>query len=158
MIGTKFTPESFVPSLRDAHLRALQPDWLTKILNAHRRVAIAGGPRCGKTTLTRTVTDRTRMHGDDYVDRGWSEASERLAADVNGLQFPFIVEGVQVPRALRKGMRVDCVIWLSIPHVPLTKQQEAMAKGCGTVMREWLGDRQMTTVEGAPGVSFIEVT
>jgi hypothetical protein len=142
--------------------------WLGRMLEKYPRVAIAGGPKVGKTTAVLKLASTavpasmklatTRYFaGDDLIALGWSEASEALAEQVNKHTGPLVVEGVQVPRALRKGMRVDCVIWLSHPHVALTKQQEAMAKGCGTVMREWLGDREMIPIEGVPGASYIEV-
>jgi hypothetical protein len=135
---------------------AQPPQWLWELEQKHKRIAIAGAPRCGKTTLANLLR-RPIVHGDDFMQHGWSESSQILADIVNSGGPVLVVEGVQVPRALRKGMRVDCVIWLSHPHVPLTKQQEAMAKGCGTVMREWLGDREMTPIEGVPGASYIEV-
>jgi hypothetical protein len=140
--------------------RSVAPPWFHALMQKHKRIAIAGGPKCGKTTLAATIdVGFMAIHGDDSIKLGWSESSQMLADYVNsqGEFWPLVVEGVQVPRALRKGMRVDCVIWLSHPHEALTKQQEAMAKGCGTVMREWLGDREMIPIEGVPGASYIEV-
>jgi hypothetical protein len=137
-------------------LREHCPHWFAALLERYDRIAIAGGPKVGKSTLAK-MSGRPVVHGDDFIQYGWSESSQILADIVNSGGPSLILEGVQVPRALRKGMRVDCVIWLSHPHVALTKQQEAMAKGCGTVMREWLGDREMIPIEGVPGASYIEV-
>lgn len=112
-------------------------------LAAHPRVAIAGGPRTGKTTLAaaaqsaRKCLDDRVFHGDDLIRLGWSAASETLAYDVNQLDGPLIVEGVQVPRALRKGMSIDGVIWMRTPWGEQTREQAAMAKGCETVFNEW---------------------
>ena len=132
--------------------------WFQDILQNHGRVAIAGGPKTGKTTLTIGVTDRLVHHGDDWIYLGWSESSEHIAVAVNNNNYPVVVEGVQVPRALRKGMRVNCVIWLSIPHMALTENQQAMTNGCGTVMREWLGGREMTPIDGVPGAALLVLT
>jgi adenylate kinase family enzyme len=104
------------------------------------RIAIAGGPRCGKTTLAAKLGDA--RHTDDVMSLGWSEASAEVAAwfDAAG---PWIIEGVAVPRALRKwlashpeGKPVDVVYWLGEPFVDLTKGQSAMDKGCSKVWRE----------------------
>lgn len=103
------------------------------------RLAITGPPSCGKTTLTLKLDDGKRavFHNDDFKHLDWSEASERIAKEINACDKPLIVEGVTVPRALRKGMKVDAVIWLSKPHIPQKPGQVAMGKGCKTVMNEW---------------------
>lgn len=107
------------------------------VATAHDRIAIVGGPRSGKTTLSNTIRDRPVYHGDDYAHLGWSEASEYLAVVVNEAPGPLVVEGVSVPRALRKGMRVDAVVVLEGSHVELTPGQASMAKGVWTVFAEW---------------------
>jgi dephospho-CoA kinase len=107
------------------------------LLARYPRLAITGGPKTGKTTLSNTANDRRVVHGDDRIDLGWSESSLAMARDVNEWPGPIVIEGVQVPRALRKGMRVDAVLWLSTPRVPLTSAQAAMAKGVQTVFDEW---------------------
>ena len=114
-------------------------DWFLDTLRQYpaARIAIAGGPRTGKTTLSARVTDRPVYHGDDHIALGWSQASEALAAQVNASVGPLLVEGVQVPRALRKGMAVDVVIWLERPYVAQTPEQSIMGKGCRTVFDEW---------------------
>ncbi len=110
---------------------------LPALLARYQRIAITGAPKAGKTTLVQQVTDRPVVHGDDHMGEGWSGSSERLAAVVNAIVGPVVVEGVQVPRALRKGMRVDCVVWLEGAHQPLSGQQNGMAKGVRTVLNEW---------------------
>ena len=121
------------------------------------RIAITGGPLTGKTTLAgelqmRPPDDgecRPRIrHTDHLVPLGWSEASAAAALwfDEPG---PWIIEGVAVPRALRKwrdahpGQRppVDRVIYLSEPHQVCMRGQSSMAKGVESVFRElepWL--------------------
>ncbi len=108
-----------------------------EILKKYPRVAIAGGPKAGKTTLSETVTDRPVIHSDSYMKLEWSEGSRQMAEDVNAISGPVVVEGVSVPRSLRKHMQVDVVVWLRGAHEPLSKGQAAMAKAVRTVLDEW---------------------
>lgn len=125
-------------------------DWFEAVLASHKRIAIAGGPRTGKTTLSQRVTDRPVFHGDDHIALGWSESSLAMARDVESRPGPLVVEGVQVPRALRKGMTVDVVIWLERPYTPQTPDQAIMAKGCRTVFDEWRASNPTVPVVYAP--------
>lgn len=104
------------------------------------RRAIAGVPRAGKTTLARTLG--AVRSTDDVMGLGWSGASDEVAAwlDEPG---PLVVEGMAVPRALRKWLRahpegrpVDEVVWLGTPREELTPGQRRMGAGADTVMRE----------------------
>ncbi len=111
------------------------------------RILIAGGPRVGKSTLARQLgAERGCLvrSTDELLGLGWSEAS--LAAsrwfDEPG---PWIVEGVAIPRALRKwfaahpeGRPCDLLLWSESPRVALTTGQRSMATGCATVLREVL--------------------
>ena len=109
------------------------------------RICVAGGPRVGKTTYAETQP-APRLHTDDlngtFGANGWSAESEAVARwfDAGG---PWVVEGVTVPRALRKwlaahpaGKPCDVVVWLDRPDVVRTKGQAAMAKAGHTVMSE----------------------
>lgn len=111
-------------------------DWFDEVLNTYARIAIAGGPKTGKTTLSKRVEDRPVYHTDDYRHMEWSEASFFVCELINQKRGPLIVEGVRVPHALRKGMIVDCVIWLDQPLEKLTERQRGMRNGCITVMDE----------------------
>lgn len=117
-------------------------DWFDGALNTYARVAVTGGPKAGKTTLCERVRDRRVLHGDDYMHLGWSESSEALAKAVNELAGPLVVEGVQVPRALRKGMRVDVVIWLDETFGGYVRGHATMREGCMTVLRQWRAANQ----------------
>ncbi len=120
---------------------------LRALLEDYPRVAIAGGPKAGKTTLTAALElGRRVLETDAVMALGWSESSQNIADEANKHEGPLIVEGVAVPRALRKGMRVDCVVWLDKPHVPLKAGQAAMAKGCKTVLNEWRAANPDVTV------------
>ena len=101
-------------------------------------MAIAGGPRTGKTTLSLEAADRPVFHTDETKDRPWGDQPaiwmERL-----GTEPRFVVEGVQVARCLRKGLQVDAIVYLTVPHRALTPGQEAMHKGVGSVFSDYLG-------------------
>src|SRR5262245_4436614 len=44
----------------------LPRSWFDDVLGKYSRVAIVGGPRTGKTTLSATVSDRPVIHTDDF--------------------------------------------------------------------------------------------
>ena len=111
------------------------------------RVAIAGGPCCGKSTLAERMRGRVDapevQHTDDLVDvLQWSEASAEVATWFTA-DGPFIVEGVAVSRALRKwlaanptGKPCDVLYHLTNPFLARTPGQKTMAKGEDTVWDE----------------------
>lgn len=119
------------------------------------RICITGGPLTGKTTLAGALVAEMPVssgvqirHTDDLIPLGWSEASAAAALwfDAPG---PWIVEGVAVPRALRKWRKahpderppVDRLIYLTEPYQVCMAGQSSMARGIETVMREiapWL--------------------
>jgi hypothetical protein len=101
------------------------------------RVAIAGGPRTGKTTLSQRVTGRTVLHTDDLIGKfEWSQLSEEIVRQCASLGG-FAVEGVRVAHALRKGLEVDAVVWLETAKERLTPGQASMTRAVRTVFFEW---------------------
>ncbi len=126
------------------------------MLKRYKRIAIAGAPRCGKTTLALTVKDRAVLSTDSYMNVAWEQVPEMVNDAVSRLPS-FVLEGVMVGRCLRKGLKVDAVIYLDRPHVPLTKGQETMRKGCRKIYNDWLAtlERDADVIEvpqayGAP--------
>ncbi len=112
------------------------------------RILIAGGPRTGKTTLSRLlalVMGVDPRHTDNLIELGWSESSAK-AAEWMLEPGPWVIEGVAVPRAIRKalaadgGCPADLVIWPGVIFEPTNKGQDAMAKGCRTVFDEVRGE------------------
>jgi hypothetical protein len=103
--------------------------------------------RCGPDGLARSGTPGVVLHTDDLIGKlDWSSASAQVATwfDAPG---SWIIEGVAIPRALRKWLathpscapnRTPCdeIRWLGTPRVPLTSGQAAMAKACETVWDE----------------------
>ena len=68
------------------------------------KVAITGGPKTGKTTLSAEY-EHVR-HTDDLIHLGWSEASTAISLWFDDHEVQTI-EGVAVPRALRKWLRAN---------------------------------------------------
>lgn len=110
------------------------------------RILITAGPKCGKTTFAEELSnggDPPVLHGDDLIGKKeWSEASEEISRwfDHEG---DFIIEGVQVARALRKwfarnpvGIPADAIYHSDTPFVELNKGQAAMLKDHETVWNE----------------------
>jgi broad-specificity NMP kinase len=118
------------------------------------RICITGGPRTGKTTLAESTSSRALVHCDRYIDdpqfttlpkdEQWSAISAHVASII-AAPGPYVIEGVQVARALRKALAArpdakpcDRLIILNTPHVDLTAGQASMAKGVRTVLEEIL--------------------
>lgn len=118
------------------------------------RIVVAGGPRTGKSTLAVRLSERhgldyrpadsliKQLADEHYPERErWSEASRRVS---HWFDDPgkWIIEGVAVPRALRKWLArseslLDAVVvWIPNPIQVRNEGQERMAKGCQTVWRE----------------------
>lgn len=112
-------------------------DWFDAALRTHKRIAVTGGHGTGKTTLCERVHDRQVIHTDDFMHLEWSACSEKVRDVVNALSGPIVVEGVRVPHALRKGMLVDCVIWLDSPYKFWGKGHTAQKDGMWKVLGEW---------------------
>ena len=121
---------------------------------AYMRIAITGGPRTGKTTMAAEWPAHRIRHTDDLIgSHDWSEASAEAATWFDSAES-FVIEGVAVPRALRKwlaanpeGKPCDRVYWLTKAHTPLTAGQATMAKGCIKVWLEVLPGLRLRGVE-----------
>lgn len=138
------------------------------------RLGIIGGPGCGKSTLARAEAKRLgvspilctdtlaqslgtgRIVSQDGVlfapaqfDKDWSGLSRFVADNWLTKPGPWIIEGVALPRALRKWRErypheappVDRVIWCTEPLMDLSDGQHAMLSGHDTIanglLEEW---------------------
>lgn len=113
------------------------PPWFADVLRCYPRVAVAGGPRTGKTTLVSAVADRPILHTDDLMSFPWEQVPHLVIQRATKAGRSFVVEGVQVPRALRKGLAVDAVVWLGAPRTDLTPGQHVMSRAVHTVFEDW---------------------
>lgn len=126
------------------------------------RLCITGGPKTGKTTLALKLANPGAegpldpslpsqiplIHGDDYLSLGWSESTDHLAVLLQ-MSEPWIMEGVQIPRAIRKALKNDpdtkpcdkLILLVTRRDGEHPKQgQESMRKGIQTVLAEILPD------------------
>lgn len=117
------------------------------------RIAIIGWPGTGKTTLANEMGGGRST--DDLIHLGWSEASEAASYwfDEPG---PWVIEGVAIPRALRKWRErnpdkappVDVVINLTTRYRDLAPGAIAMGKGIDKVLSEiWAWLKTTATIE-----------
>lgn len=124
------------------------------------RIAITGAPRTGKTFLSTKVGELLRLkplHTDDLIaEFAWSDASAEVAKWL-ALPGPWCLEGVAIPRAIRKFMVAspakpcDVLVVLYHPWEPLTKGQVTMGKGLHTVLDGIRGELRARGVEIVDG-------
>lgn len=108
-----------------------------------QRIIIVGGPRTGKTTLAGELGIEPVLHTDDLIGtHSWEDVPDAVCEWMRA-PGPWVIEGVQTARALRRFVRdrgelppVDQIIVLAHPHVELSKRQEAMTKGVMKIWRE----------------------
>jgi hypothetical protein len=111
-------------------------------MRAHT-TAIAGGPRTGKTTLGRALAQALGVSlrsTDSLIETVSFADAPRSVAQWIAEPGPWIIEGVQVARALRHWLRdnaegIPCerVFWSESPKAEQSHGQVIMAKGIRTV-------------------------
>lgn len=111
-------------------------------------VCITGGPGTGKSWLGEAMaltSGTTLLRTDDLIALSWSQASQAVAARMLTTTGDLIVEGVAVPRALRKaldqtdGRPCDRLVLLRArrPERGVASSGElVMAKGLLTVLHQ----------------------
>lgn len=126
------------------------------------KIAITGPPQSGKSTIGRLLASVLEieqfLQTDALTHLAWSEASEMVSRWFD-LPGPWIIEGVVVPRAIRKWKqrledenadksRKDTPPWDKIlvlrhPHRPLLPGQQTMGKqvlGLIDQYKDWSGE------------------
>lgn len=115
-----------------------------------RRIIIIGGPRVGKSTLSEKLRNElgieTLRCSHDVEHLGWSESSD-FASKWFDEPGDWIIEGVQMARALRKWLAANPdkpldadILTLHHPWETRLPGQESMTKGVFTVFREIQGE------------------
>lgn len=129
------------------------PTVILHAIGESHRVLIAGGPQTGKTALAERAAHELKREATstDWLVQSheWSESSLAVSHWFDDERPPWIIEGVAVPRALRKwlarnpeGTPADLVVWLDEPVTHQTPGQAAMHKGCCTVWNQILPELQ----------------
>jgi hypothetical protein len=114
------------------------------------RVGIAGPPHHGKSKLADRIAEgRTIIRTDDIDEELKRERPEltlgerwNLVSTLTVIRCErlteFVVEGIRVAHALRKGLLVDAVAWCDVPREGYDlKRHAATAKGVASVFRDW---------------------
>lgn len=110
----------------------------------HVRIAVVGGPRTGKTTWCRKLEGAFEVyHTDDYRHLPWKKQLDPLIERLTD-DFPWVVEGCQVARMLRRGLPATHVVLMLREHAPIGPAQRRMTRGILTIFDEWAA--------GHPGV------
>lgn len=129
--------------------------WFKEQLAKYDRIAVCGLVNSGKSTLCRGVRDRAIVHTDDFRNYTWGDVPHKVIDEVAKMDDKkLLVEGIQVPRCLRKGLSVDCVIWLGQELEPNSPGQRAMSKGSRTVLDEWKKSHPEIPILDAPPVAM----
>jgi len=102
----------------------------------HKKIAIVGGPKAGKTTLSLAVKDRHVLHTDDYINMDWDRVPQQIIDDL-AEHDTFLVEGVQAARALRKGLKVDVIVATKLPSSTGIFRKDGQARMAKAVKR-WM--------------------
>lgn len=125
------------------------------------RILITGSPKAGKSRMAEFLAKLLRSpvrSTDEVKDLDWSEASLEVAEwfdwqPKDGPARTWIIEGVTIPRALRKWRQAnpdqpppfDWFILMREPREFLMEQgQKTMQKqvcGLADVLKEWIGER-----------------
>lgn len=131
-----------------------------------RRLFITGGPLSGKSTMAANMSQHVcctdtleqamatgrhnplTVYAPERFNGRWSELSEWVSDVWMSGTGPIVLEGVAVPRALRKrrkshpGAPPPCteLVWLRSAKAPRTPKQSAMTKSHDTVLAEVLAD------------------
>lgn len=118
---------------------SMTPTYFQEILDKYDRVALTGVVMSGKSLLLDNVTaDRVILHTDSLKERGVPfNESPGVVLDELARVPRFVVAGMQVPRALRKGLEVDVAVWVNDPREHLTSRQLSFSNGVRGIFHEW---------------------
>lgn len=114
--------------------------WFSGILKRYPRVVVTGPSGCGKSTLADEVRvdDRPILRSDDFKQHAFEDVPFAIIEASKHAGPSWVAEGVMLPRALRKGLQCDAIVYLDKPRRPQLPGQVAQGKGMvGKVFTEW---------------------
>lgn len=82
---------------------------INQCLDKHR-IIIYGHAKSGKIIIARLLTERLNRKliiTDDYMEYGFKESMYIIKEEIENIKEPLIIEGVQTPRLLRKGLEYN---------------------------------------------------
>lgn len=129
-----------------ARLRTVA-DYVIKAGPDFSRIALAGGPLSGKTLLLDHFREFLSpalpvVQTDDYMQLVWAEQPAAIIAACEALEIQeggFILSGVQAARCLRRGLKVDAVIYSAFEFEELSSHQRTMTGGVKKIFGDWVG-------------------
>jgi hypothetical protein len=113
---------------------------LTEMLSTHSRVALIGGPSTGLTELAYEVcTDRPIVLASEFDARPWAEIPGAIELALGPLTSWLLVGGVHVARLLRKGLKLDAVVYVD--------SDDQLSKQTNSIFMDWRrGNRTVRVV------------
>lgn len=116
------------------------------------RIAIAGVPQAGKTTLGEAISSAPLCSTDWYLGR--RDIDDVLVGFLEERRSPWVMEGCRVVHALRlwlskhpEGQPCDAVLWMPRSRHALTPGQRIFAKGIWSIWREVKGELERRDVK-----------
>jgi len=116
-------------------------------LDWYPSIAIVGRVGVGKTFLADELAKKYKLkavHTDDFIDKcDFKDAPQFVMSHCRQLLKPYVVEGVQVSRMLRTGLRdkiwqPDIVLFVECTGMALEVQHRSLATLTQKAMTEWL--------------------
>jgi hypothetical protein len=109
------------------------------VVAIYERIAIVAPPKHGKTTLAKALKERYEslnvIHCDEYISHSWTEQPLVIIEEV-AKHKEWLIEGVQVARAMRKGLRPDAVVVLEKQLQKHTPKQAQLARNVMSWMEQ----------------------
>lgn len=111
-------------------------------LSKYKKIAIVGRPRVGKTTLGLQLSGQYKLplvHADDFIGlTTFEHQPDLIVADLMD-RDTYIIEGVQVARCFKRGLKPEIVIWLEAA-IPLDSRHKSLATIVDRSMQEYTGE------------------
>jgi len=109
-------------------------------------VAIAGLPNAGKTFITDRASEHYKFHTDDFVHQyDWLSLPQGVI-DAIGDKDQWLVEGMQVPRLLKRGLKPELVVWMDNPKVRLSPKQAGLGRQMWKAFEDWSHHNEFSAV------------